>query len=172
VVNTKRPSTPCDRLKSCLGRLTIGLRMTRQTAPLTHGVRFSVEYETVFDVTQGGFRQWSFSAFGLIFIVVGLAAPTLIRLGVIRRPSPWMEKWFPRLFLGFALIWTLTSFISTYSDYRGAIDAMHTNRAKVVEGIVTKLIYGLYRPRDGVFCRARRQIPVFGLRHNGRFQQH
>lgn len=97
-----------------------------------------MEYETVFDVTQGGFRQWSFSAFGLIFIVVGLAAPTLIRHGVIRKPSPWMEKWFPRLFLGFALFWTLTSFISTYSDYRGAIDAMHTNRAKVVEGIVTK----------------------------------
>ena len=40
------------------------------------------DYVTVFDVTQSGYRQWSFAAFGLIFVAVGLAIPTLIRLGI------------------------------------------------------------------------------------------
>ena len=92
----------------------------------------------MFDVTQTGFRQWWFSAFGLIFIVVGLALPTLIRRGIFRKSPPSMEKWFPKVFLGFAIFWTVTSFITTYGDYRAAIHAMRTNQVKVVEGIVTQ----------------------------------
>jgi hypothetical protein len=97
-------------------------------------------YTTVFDVTRTGFRQWSFAAFGLIFIVVGLALPTLIRLGIFRKPPPLMQKWFPRIFLGFAIFWTATSFIATYGDYRAAVYAMRSNEAKFVEGAVTQFI--------------------------------
>jgi hypothetical protein len=98
----------------------------------------SEAYTTVFDVTQAGFRQWSFSAFGLIFVAVGLALPTLIRLGIFRQPPPWMQKWFPRVFLGFAIFWTATSFAATYGDYHAAVHAMRSNEAKFVEGIVTR----------------------------------
>jgi hypothetical protein len=94
-------------------------------------------YATVFDVTQSGYRQWSFAAFGLIFVAVGLALPTLIRIGIFRKPPAWMQKWFPRFFLGFAIIWTLTSFAATYADYRAAVNAMRSDRAQVIEGVIT-----------------------------------
>src|SRR5262249_12964653 len=44
-VSTRRPSTPGDRMKPCLRRLTIGLRRKRQIAPLTHGVRSAVLHD-------------------------------------------------------------------------------------------------------------------------------
>ena len=94
-------------------------------------------YTTVFDVTQTGYRHWSFTAFGLIFVAVGLALPTLIRIGIFRKPPNWMQKWFPRVFLGFAIFLTLTCFITTYTDYRRAVSAIRNNRAHVIEGIVT-----------------------------------
>ncbi len=99
-----------------------------------------MDYATVFDVTQTGFRQWSFSAFGLIFVAVGLAMPTLMRIGFFRKSPPWMEKWFPRVFLGFAIFWTLTTFIRTFADYQTAVDTMRSNRAQVIEGVVTQFV--------------------------------
>ena len=95
-------------------------------------------YTTVFDVTQAGFRQWTFSAYGLIFVAAGLAMRTFVRIGILRPQYPWMMKWFPRLFVGGAIVWTLISFASTFADYRGAVSAMQNNRARVVEGAVTE----------------------------------
>ena len=89
----------------------------------------------MFDVTQSGFRQWSFSAFGLIFVIVGLALPALMRIGVFRKSPPWMEKWFPRIFLGFAIFWTVTSFISTYADYRTAIGRFISMNARAINAM-------------------------------------
>ena len=97
-------------------------------------------YVTVFDVTRSGYRQWSFAAFGLTFVAVGLAIPTLIRLGIFRKQPPWMEKWFPRVFLGFAIFWTATSFLATYTEYRGAVHAMRSQQAHFVEGTVSQFI--------------------------------
>jgi hypothetical protein len=96
------------------------------------------DYVTVFDVTQSGYRQWSFAAFGLIFVAVSLALPVLIRSGIFRKPPPWMEKWFLRVFLGFAIFWTATSFLATYTDYRGAVHAVRSQQARFVEGTVTQ----------------------------------
>lgn len=97
-----------------------------------------MHYTTVFDVTQVGFRQWTFPAFGLIFIVIGLVLPTLLKHRVLRSPIPGMDKWFPPIWLGFAIIWTVTSFISTFGEYRRAVAAMRDNRAQIVEGVVTQ----------------------------------
>src|SRR5947209_3961795 len=96
-----------------------------------------VEYHTVFDVTTAGFRSWSFSAFGLIFVAAGLLLPLLIRAGVVRKTSPTVDRWFPRFVLGFAILWTSGSFLSTYGDYRSAVDAMQGRHVQVVEGVVT-----------------------------------
>jgi len=95
-------------------------------------------YATVFDVTQAGFRQWTFSVVGLFLIAAGLSMRTLVRIGIFRPQYPWMMKWFPRLFVGFAVFWTLISFTSTFADYRGAVSAMQNNLAHVVEGAVTE----------------------------------
>jgi len=93
-------------------------------------------YTTVFDVTRAGYRQWSFAAFGLIFVAVGLALPMLVRIGIFPKQPAWMQKWFPRVFLGFAIFWTTTCFIVTYTDYRRAVSAIRNNRAHMVEGVV------------------------------------
>ena len=91
-----------------LGLLKIGTpnHLVQQTAN-------PAGYTTVFDVTQSGFRQWWFAASGLIFVAVGLALPALTRLGIFPKQPAWMQKWFPRVFLGFAIFWTLTCFIGT-----------------------------------------------------------
>jgi hypothetical protein len=93
-------------------------------------------YTTVFDVAESGYRQWPFAAFGLIFVAVGVALPSLIKIGVFRKPPVWMQKWFPRVFLGFAILWTLGAFAGTFIDYRRAVDALQNGEAKVVEGRV------------------------------------
>lgn len=95
-----------------------------------------VSYKTVFDVTQSGYRQWWFPAAGLIFIVVGLALPFLIRIGFFRRPAAWMESWFPAVFVGFAVLWTLGSLALTATDYLGLAADLRHGRCEVVEGVV------------------------------------
>jgi hypothetical protein len=95
-----------------------------------------VSYTTVFDVTQSGYRQWWFPAFGLIFIVVGLALPFLIRVRLFRKPPAWMESWFPVVFVGFALLWTLVSLAGTASDYFGLARDLRAGKCEVVEGLV------------------------------------
>jgi hypothetical protein len=93
-------------------------------------------YTTVFDVAQSGYRQWPFAAFGQIFVAVGLALPALIRIGIFRKPPAWMQRWFPRVFLSFAILWTVVAFAGTFIDYRRAVDALQNGEAKVVEGPV------------------------------------
>ena len=96
-----------------------------------------MEYTTVFDVTQSGFRHWWFPASGLIAIAFGLVLPVLIRSGIFGSSPPWMAKWFPRVLLGFAIFWTVGSFLGTFIGYWSAVDTMRKNRAEVVEGVVT-----------------------------------
>jgi hypothetical protein len=94
------------------------------------------DYTTVFDVAQSGYRQWPFAAFGLIFVALGLLMPTFIRIGLLRKPPQWMQKWFRPFFLGFAILWTFVAFAGTFIQYRRAVDALRNGEAKVVEGRV------------------------------------
>src|SRR5438132_9890049 len=94
-------------------------------------------FRTVFDASTTGWRYWWFPAIGLIFVGIGLALPALMRAGVFRRPPPFMEKWFPRVFLGFAILWTSASFLATFLEYRSSVNALKENRAEIVEGVVS-----------------------------------
>src|SRR3954447_5405799 len=62
--------------------------------------------------------------------------PFFIKSGLMRQPSPRMLKWFRLLFIGFAVLWTIVSFAVTYVDYRQAVNALRSGRAKVIEGPV------------------------------------
>jgi hypothetical protein len=94
-------------------------------------------FHTVFDASTAGWRYWWFPAFGLIFVGLGLALPLLIRRGVFRRGSPSFDKWFPRVFLGFAIFWTTMAFLVSFVDYRTAVSALKEYSAEVIEGRVT-----------------------------------
>jgi len=97
-----------------------------------------MEYRTVFDVAGVGYEPWSFPAFGLVFVAVGSAL-------VARRKSlpgwwgkhPSASTWFAVFFLGFAILWTLGAFLSTYSEYSSLSKAKIANDVRVVEGVVT-----------------------------------
>jgi hypothetical protein len=98
-------------------------------------------YVTVFDVADAGYKSAGFPAFGLIFVVLG------ILLVVFRRKLPrWNTRSraariiFPYGFLCFAVLWTLVTFVTTYSDYRKASRARAADTAHVVEGLVTNFV--------------------------------
>jgi hypothetical protein len=91
-----------------------------------------MQYMTVFDVTQSGYRQWPFAAFGLIFVVVG-AGLVFFRHQLRGR----MHRFFPFAFLGFAVVWTLTAFVSTAGSYSRLASDLRAGRCEVTEGVVT-----------------------------------
>ncbi len=93
----------------------------------------------VFDLLDAGFKDWSFSAFGLIFVAVGFL--------MVRYPRPIMQlfnqtsrprfyKYFSRFWLGFAILWTALSFAATYGSYLSLRGAYIDGNFEVVEGPV------------------------------------
>jgi hypothetical protein len=96
-----------------------------------------MEYQTIFDVTTAGYRNWDFSAFGIPFVAIGALLVTKRR----SLPGWWGDRprassAFAYFFLVFSLLWTLIAFVSTYSDYSSLAQAVKSNSATVTEGIV------------------------------------
>jgi hypothetical protein len=99
----------------------------------------------VFDIADSGFRDWKFSAFGLIFVAIGTViffGPNITkRLGIPYLASGSKRFTFFRYFyLGFALLWTGTSFFSTYAEYQRHRELAETNACSVVEGQVEDFV--------------------------------
>jgi len=97
-----------------------------------------MEYRTVFDIATAGYKSWSFPAFGLIFIVVG----TLLVFNRKRLPgwwgkSPRASNAFAFFFLGFAVLWTLVAFGSTYGEYFSLTKAGSGENTRIIEGVVS-----------------------------------
>ena len=98
-----------------------------------------MEYETAFDLLEVGYRQWTFPAFGLIFIVIG-AVLIIFRRATSGEPRGRWSRVQPYVFFGFACIWTLVSFADTYAEYWGMRRALETGRFITVEGQVSDFI--------------------------------
>ena len=99
------------------------------------------DFITVFDVANTGYRDWTFPAFGLIFVVIGLLLPKLLNAGIFPDYQRKMfGGWFPKVWLGFALFWTATAFISTFSEYLKDHEALMSGKASYVEGVVTDFV--------------------------------
>lgn len=98
----------------------------------------SMHYHTVFDVATAGYKSWTFPASGLIFIAIG-AVLVANRKNLPGRWSkrPKASNAFAFFFLGFAVLWTLSSFLSTYGEYTTLSTASESDGRKVVEGAVT-----------------------------------
>jgi hypothetical protein len=92
-----------------------------------------MDYQTVFDVTEAGFKSWTFPAFGLVFVAIGI-----LLIAVRARLST--QRWFPFLFLGFAVVWTATTALSTYNEYRMVREVTEGGKALVVEGKVSNFV--------------------------------
>ncbi len=97
-----------------------------------------MDYQVVFDITTVVYKSWTFLAYGLIFVAAGV-----LLIAIRKRLPGWWAKHpransvFAFFFFGFAVVWTLTSFLSTYHDYSSLSSAKEAGRAFVVEGFVT-----------------------------------
>ena len=97
-----------------------------------------MEYRTVFDVAEAGYKAWTFPAFGLIFVAIGGV------LVAYRKRLPVWSKWpfrssGPVVFcvFAFAILWTGMAAVSTFSEYSALSKARAGNNVQVVEGLVT-----------------------------------
>ena len=90
-----------------------------------------MDYTVIFDITQSGYRQWPFAAAGLIVATGGGL------LFFSQRFSPRPPGIFPFLFIGFAMVWTLTTFVGTFRDYSDLISDFRDGRCEVTEGVVS-----------------------------------
>src|ERR1700732_2101482 len=88
-------------------------------------------YVTVFEITQKPF-QWWFSAFGLIFIAIGIGFVLIGKKWTTRKRTG-ITGYF---MLVFASLWILLAFVWTFTDYRKYTQAYRTGSYAVVEGNV------------------------------------
>jgi hypothetical protein len=99
----------------------------------------------VFDVLDSGFKDWRFSAFGLIFVAIGafiFFAPRFIKATGIsfmdfKSRTEWLFRYF---FLGFAILWTVSAFLGTFTSYLRQKALVRDNKCKVVEGPVENFV--------------------------------
>ena len=102
-------------------------------------------FTKVFDIADVGFRDLGFSAFGLIFVAVGIGLvmfPAVLRSVKI----PYLDfesggnTYAAWLFLGFAVLWTVGSFWLTYSQHMRHMALISQNQCPVVEGPVEHFV--------------------------------
>lgn len=94
----------------------------------------------IFDIVDSGFREWTFSAFGLLFVaagIVGVLNPSLIPTrNQFLDSRPILRKYFYYAILACSVVWTVSSFISTYSNHVRLKSIAMENRCRVVDGPV------------------------------------
>lgn len=98
-----------------------------------------MQYKTVFDVVDVGYRYWPFPAVFIGFIVLILCE------SLLRKILPWWRlSGFRRgvLYLGLGLcsLWSFQTFDNTYSDYKELRDALQEGKTVVIEGKVENFI--------------------------------
>jgi hypothetical protein len=99
------------------------------------------DFSTVYDAASIGYREWWFPAFGLIFVVIGLILPRLFKAGVFPDYQKRMfAGWFPKVFVGFSVFWTLSAFLITFGAYWSGRETLLSGKAQYVEGNVQHFI--------------------------------
>jgi hypothetical protein len=100
-----------------------------------------MEYRVVYDIASSGYKSWSFPAFGLIFIFIGLLLVALRkRLPFWWSRHPKASSVFTFSFLGFAGFWTIFAFGLTFLDYSRLSKAVEMKKTSVAVGIVTNFV--------------------------------
>jgi hypothetical protein len=98
-----------------------------------------MDYRTVFDITEAGYKSWNFPVHGLIIVAAGVVLVLLRRrLPGWWRKHPRASSIFAFVFLGFGVVWTLGAFLGTYSEYTHLRRAADGSGVTVVEGLVTQ----------------------------------
>src|SRR5438132_10781195 len=56
-----------------------------------------------------------------------------------------MDKWFWRVWIGFAVLWTIGTFAGTYVEYRSVLNALRSGHVGTVEGRVERFAPSPYQ---------------------------
>ncbi len=116
-----------------------------------------MQYELIFDVTQSGFRNWTFPAFGLVFVAVGLfllknrSSLPLMFPGTIGPKDGAKLAYFV---LAFSVLWTTVSFMTTGRDYLALRRALKEGNVDVVEGRVENFVSIPHKTERFTVCGA------------------
>jgi len=102
------------------------------------------QFVKVFDIVDAGFRDWSFSAVGLIFVAFGAGIvlfPSLMR--AVKIPYFEFELGARKagvFFLAFAILWTGGAFWQSYSEHLRHAALARQNQCSIVEGRVQNFV--------------------------------
>ncbi len=103
------------------------------------------QFVKVFDVLDSGFKDWQFSASGIIFVAIGVLiffAPRIIKATGIpfidfKSKTSWLFRY---SFFGFAIIWTSVTFFATFTSYQRHRTLARDNTCKIVEGPIENFV--------------------------------
>ena len=98
-----------------------------------------MEYRTVFDIVQAGYKSWPIVLIGVALTLTGISMIVFPRFWskIPFRGPEFMRRYGVYIFTGFFTIWTLLNFATTYSDYAYAKNEYLEGKAGVVEGAVS-----------------------------------
>jgi hypothetical protein len=98
-----------------------------------------MQFQTVFDVIDVGYRYWWFPAGFVGFIALILVELLLRKIIPIWRLSGF-RKWLLYSSLGLCALWSIQTFTGTYSDYIELRNALLHGKTVVIEGKVENFI--------------------------------
>ena len=102
-----------------------------------------MKYELIFDVAEGGFRNWTFPAFGLIFVVVGIFLVKNRKILPYMFPGQMGPKDGVKLgvfVLACSILWVAFTLRGTWRDYSDLRNALKDGNIAVAEGWVENFI--------------------------------
>jgi hypothetical protein len=98
-----------------------------------------MQYDVVFDVVEGGYRQWYVAPLCLMLVAIG-AGLVYFREHLRFMMPRLLGAVFPYFFLGFSVLFTVLAVTGTYLQYATLRDALRDGRAELVEGTVTEFV--------------------------------
>lgn len=96
----------------------------------------NAEFELVFDLAEVGYRQWGYTAFGLVAVACSIGLYFLGR-SALKTSFPIFRSTLPKVGLVVSILFTLVAFLPTYVPYHKLRSAYDGGQAVTVEGMVT-----------------------------------
>ena len=104
-----------------------------------------MKYTIVFDVVDVGYRYWWFPA-----IFIGSIALTFVELLLRKFIPAWrmsrFRRWSLYFLIGICALWSIQTFVGTYTGYTELRNALQQGKTEVIEGKVENFIP---MPHDG-----------------------
>ena len=98
-----------------------------------------MQYQTVFDVIDVGYRYWWFPAVFIGFIALIFVELLIRKIIPAWRPSRF-RRWSLYSLIGLCALWSVQTFAGTYSDYKELRNALQQGKTVVIEGKVENFI--------------------------------